>query len=486
MRLAFLLSLSMASSAFASTPGLMPGDHLLSPAPEIVKDEHNRITTITSASGETTKYEYFGDDDRALMKSVEFPDGRREEFTRTAAVFANAVLLPFTQGLALPDHALCASQNRIGFQGYFYSCTTKTYLTPSGRMYDPDTARFQQQDSYMGEITNPPSLHRYNYGYQNPTRYRDPSGHCPDGCDPLANLPPEVIEQANQAQRQAIDQTFQAGVAGLAATQAYVSDTVEDVRQIMRQGGAFVASETGALTKAIRGDDPGAIRIGAEWATGFGPRHRDFDGSNTMTHDIQRSPEGVQANQAMMEQLAAMEDIQGPIKVDAGRNLKLEPRTDFLVGFALDLAGRNQTRAYLGSRRGVGYVVGGTGNERTVEYTTSNDTSAESFLRFPPPWGYELDRPSLQKEVGAIGLATVTAPINFAHQMAIGSDIGQSYASTKQIFDGHISSVNPHGDFIPKTIFSNDPFGVRGPMSTVSQTFTWRETVRIETVTAGK
>ena len=45
------------------------------------------------------------------------------------------------------------------------------------RFYDPDTARFINQDSYLGENGTPPSLHRYLYGYGNPTSYIDRDGH---------------------------------------------------------------------------------------------------------------------------------------------------------------------------------------------------------------------------------------------------------------------------------------------------------------------
>lgn len=45
------------------------------------------------------------------------------------------------------------------------------------RFYDPDTARFLNQDSYLGEPGTPPSLHRYLYAYGNPTVYIDPNGN---------------------------------------------------------------------------------------------------------------------------------------------------------------------------------------------------------------------------------------------------------------------------------------------------------------------
>jgi RHS repeat-associated protein len=45
------------------------------------------------------------------------------------------------------------------------------------RYYDPDTARFISQDSYLGEPGTPPSLHRYLYAYSNPTVYIDLYGY---------------------------------------------------------------------------------------------------------------------------------------------------------------------------------------------------------------------------------------------------------------------------------------------------------------------
>ncbi|MBZ2190605.1 RHS repeat-associated core domain-containing protein, partial [Alcanivorax sp. JB21] len=47
------------------------------------------------------------------------------------------------------------------------------------RYYDPETARFLSQDPWSGDVSMPPSLHKYLYAYQNPTVYVDPDGHCP-------------------------------------------------------------------------------------------------------------------------------------------------------------------------------------------------------------------------------------------------------------------------------------------------------------------
>ena len=45
------------------------------------------------------------------------------------------------------------------------------------RYYDAEIARFYSTDNYIGDINNPPSLHKYQYAYQNPTVYVDPNGN---------------------------------------------------------------------------------------------------------------------------------------------------------------------------------------------------------------------------------------------------------------------------------------------------------------------
>ena len=45
------------------------------------------------------------------------------------------------------------------------------------RFYDPDVGRFLNQDTYLGNSSTPPSLHRYLYAYSNPNYYIDPTGN---------------------------------------------------------------------------------------------------------------------------------------------------------------------------------------------------------------------------------------------------------------------------------------------------------------------
>ncbi|MGE0454257.1 MAG: RHS repeat domain-containing protein [Vicinamibacteria bacterium] len=71
---------------------------------------------------------------------------------------------------------LTASRNRFGFTGYQLDSETGLY-NAKARYFDPQLGRFLTQDSYLGEIDNPPSLQRYFYGYANPTRFTDPTGN---------------------------------------------------------------------------------------------------------------------------------------------------------------------------------------------------------------------------------------------------------------------------------------------------------------------
>ncbi|MDD6083278.1 MAG: dockerin type I domain-containing protein [Oscillospiraceae bacterium] len=67
-------------------------------------------------------------------------------------------------------------KNNIKYAGYFYDAETGLYYL-NARFYDPETARFIQQDSYSGNIFDPLSLNLYTYAQNNPISYYDPTGH---------------------------------------------------------------------------------------------------------------------------------------------------------------------------------------------------------------------------------------------------------------------------------------------------------------------
>ena len=58
----------------------------------------------------------------------------------------------------------------------------------ASRAYDPAIGRFVSPDVVVPDPSNPQSLNRYSYVYNNPLKYTDPSGHQPGG-DPATNHP---------------------------------------------------------------------------------------------------------------------------------------------------------------------------------------------------------------------------------------------------------------------------------------------------------
>ncbi|MCC6180033.1 MAG: RHS repeat-associated core domain-containing protein, partial [Chloroflexi bacterium] len=62
------------------------------------------------------------------------------------------------------------------FTGHYFDTETQLYYAKA-RYFDPQLGRFLSQDSYLGELTEPPSLHRYLYAHDRPTFYVDPDGH---------------------------------------------------------------------------------------------------------------------------------------------------------------------------------------------------------------------------------------------------------------------------------------------------------------------
>ncbi|TYQ13383.1 UNVERIFIED_CONTAM: RHS repeat-associated protein [Acetivibrio alkalicellulosi] len=73
-------------------------------------------------------------------------------------------------------------KSNIKYAGYFYDAETGLYYL-NARFYDPETARFIQEDTYRGDILDPLSLNLYSYCHNNPIMYWDPTGHWPEWLD---------------------------------------------------------------------------------------------------------------------------------------------------------------------------------------------------------------------------------------------------------------------------------------------------------------
>jgi len=66
--------------------------------------------------------------------------------------------------------------NRLTYTGHEFDPETGLYYFKA-RYYDPALGRFASPDSFLGELSTPPSLHRYLYAYKNPLRYIDLTGY---------------------------------------------------------------------------------------------------------------------------------------------------------------------------------------------------------------------------------------------------------------------------------------------------------------------
>ena len=69
-----------------------------------------------------------------------------------------------------------SASNSITYAGYQYDKETGLYYL-NARMYDPKTARFLQEDTYLGDRNDPLSLNLYTYCHNEPIMYTDPTGH---------------------------------------------------------------------------------------------------------------------------------------------------------------------------------------------------------------------------------------------------------------------------------------------------------------------
>ncbi len=76
--------------------------------------------------------------------------------------------------------------NTYTYAGYMWDEETGTYYLMA-RMYDPETARFLQEDTYRGDPNDPLSLNLYTYCHNEPIMYTDPDGHSPKELEDIIN-----------------------------------------------------------------------------------------------------------------------------------------------------------------------------------------------------------------------------------------------------------------------------------------------------------
>ena len=144
------------------------------------------------------------------------------------------------------------------FLARYYSSTQGRFSSPDEFTGGPDelysfAANASANPTFYADLTNPQSLNKYQYSYNNPLRYTDADGHCPE-CEQL------------------LKDTVVGGAKGVANTVIDASNTINTLTRIQSLGiidpgqiQRFEASTTGERGAMI-GVDIGMIMVGSEGA----------------------------------------------------------------------------------------------------------------------------------------------------------------------------------------------------------------------------
>jgi RHS repeat-associated protein len=168
---------------------------------QYVYDDTSTFVEYDADGNALAKYDYGSDRLISLTHAVE---GRRfYTFDGLGSVVnltddAGSAIASYhwdTWGQPRFETELDASKNPFGFTGYFLDRETDLYYAKA-RFYDPEVGRFISQDSVLGDINDPPSLHRFFYANDNPTRYIDPTGH--QAIDEETRRAIRIAEEANE------------------------------------------------------------------------------------------------------------------------------------------------------------------------------------------------------------------------------------------------------------------------------------------------
>ena len=135
------------------------------------------------------------------------------------------------------------SYNRFAFTGYEDDKETGL-LYAKARHYDPDTGKFLSEDVWAGDNLIAPSLHRYLYGYQNPTVWVDRTGNAPTSLDFRLDLRVERLKRGEITEEQYKDENIAEGVAAAAgliavATGVEAAVIITAVRQYGFRGAMY-------------------------------------------------------------------------------------------------------------------------------------------------------------------------------------------------------------------------------------------------------
>ena len=147
-------------------------------------------------------------------------------------------------------------KSNIKYAGYFYDGETGLYYL-NARFYDPETARFIQEDSYNGEINDPLSLNLYTYSHNNPISYYDPTGH---SIKDVFNTMAEKIESAKKTVKKAAKKVVNKVKE---ASEEYQENWLIGYEQLKESGmfGKMFASYSEGVVVSLNNTKTGAIKF---------------------------------------------------------------------------------------------------------------------------------------------------------------------------------------------------------------------------------
>lgn len=207
-----------------------------------------------------------------------------------------------------------------------------------------------------------------------------------------------------------------------------------------------------AFKDTTTGDSSSGYGLGWDWLTGKSATFRFFSGHDKMAEQMRSSPEAEDARKRLREQLK--NGCRTGISAPFFRNLRDEPKTEFVLGFFEDVGispfpARNPARAFLGSFSGHATVTKCVGCCAVVSFELNNRATLESATRLPPPLGY--DNPNQ-----AALFEKPWTPIIFgAHWIA------------------DASRLRFEPQHMPKSVFPNNAFGKYG--RNIDVRITWQE-----------
>jgi len=231
---------------------------------QYVYDQTSTFLEYDDTGAQVSKYDYGADRLISLLRRDEPRrffglDGLRSvtSLTDDAGAVAARYHLDAWGNFRFPAE-LTFSKNRFAFTGYEWDPELGLFNAKT-RYFDPALGRFLSQDSFLGQVDQPPSLHRYFYANENPTRFVDPTGHQAQTVGPEVDEKEAILRDATATLERVERANPQlTGAAGDVAAQSGTPITVtEDDGLIaagwrkLKEAGTSVSQAVESATQAI-------------------------------------------------------------------------------------------------------------------------------------------------------------------------------------------------------------------------------------------